>query len=163
MFTRGIRRPLKVSLCVKDVVPSLKCCNSKRCRPIEDAGDDQMAEPLENRFFPQLRDDRLERHTCSAGRRDPYGKSRSSLQIARDRSNERVPSRIGVEVGETGPDPSRRRADRRLRLDRRAHSESVPRAATGLRAFFFIPAIIRGPGGPRGLDQIAAKTAAWSV
>src|SRR2546429_871097 len=84
---------------------------TKGVLPVEEAGNEEAAEPAELTIGCHLAYGRLERHAPAAGRLDPDLEPFALAEGSADSSDERIPLRIRGEVGENFPDPLRRGVD----------------------------------------------------
>jgi hypothetical protein len=78
---------------------------------IEDAGDEEAAEPAKLALGLDSQNGRLEGHSPSAGGLDAHFECGSFAQFACEARHERIPLRVGPGVGEDGPDGGGRRVN----------------------------------------------------
>jgi hypothetical protein len=84
---------------------------TKGVLPVEEAANEEAAEPAELTVGCHLTYGRLERHAPAAGRLDSDLEPFALAEGSADSSDERIPLRICGEVGENFPDPLGRGVD----------------------------------------------------
>ena len=126
------RRPLKLSDWTKPAAAAVERLDSEAVFAVEDAGEQEAAEPTQFAARLDGANGWPEGHRPSSWRFDSYFELRALMNFAADRADERIPLRVGSEVGHDCPHALRRALISTSRRSSRISRESCTRSVGSL-------------------------------